>query len=241
MKKHIIRLMALALIAISLTSCFRETIIPSGRIETEEYAFQNIKGINVGSNISVELTQDPVEGVYIDADHNLFPFLRVSERHGIIHVDFKPHLNIIRNHHVTVQVYYKDLEYVELSDASKCRLINPAYNLEHVEVVLSGASKFEGYFESETFRANLSGASHLNISGQTNYFQLHSTGASKAYGYQFACQDMHAYISGAGIAQYYIENSLNGKLSGASKLYYDGHPSLGDFELSGASKLIARH
>jgi len=89
-------------------------------------------------------------------------------------------------------------------------------------------------FENNQFDLILSGASILNISGSTKYFNAEVSGASNLNTYDYYAEDVDANVSGASKAKIFADVKLNVTASGASTVFYRGNPILVK-NVSGAS------
>jgi len=76
----------------------------------------------------------------------------------------------------------------------------------------------------------------VNLTGGAGCAQIDVSGASDADLRDFATSDTSVLLSGASKAWVMATGLLEGDLSGASRLYYYGQPTLGSMHLSGASK-----
>ena len=166
------------------TSCVKESITPSGRLETREYPFADFSAIDISSAIMVKLipSSSDTEYVNIEADDNLFPFLNVEQRGPCIEVSLDQFLNIrdIRGkRHITVTIVYKNLSALSLSGASQGEILPNSDTLTSMVIMLSGASKLKGRLQAKRMDVSLSGASKLEGSLFAERVNVLLSGASE--------------------------------------------------------------
>ena len=104
---------------------------------------------------------------------------------------------------------------------------------------LSGAARAElsGFAVAHAVNFDLSGASHLQLSGSGDDLVAHASGASNLQLGDFVCEDADIDFSGASRGTVNVQGTLDARLSGASSLSYKGNPTLGSVSTSGASVL----
>lgn len=106
-----------------------------------------------------------------------------------------------------------------------------------VNASLSGASKLEGSVESKTVKLDASGASNVKLTGSAKQATLSATGASRLPLGDFALETAKVKLTGASNATLNVKSKLDYSLSGASRLQYQGNPTIGESHSSGASSL----
>jgi len=83
----------------------------------------------------------------------------------------------------------------------------------------------------------ISGASNMELEGDADDVRMDISGASRFLGEDFTVDDANLDLSGASSATINVQGTIDADLSGASSLYYIGSPTLGDIDVSGASKI----
>jgi hypothetical protein len=110
--------------------------------------------------------------------------------------------------------------------------------VDKITMDISGASRAGGDIDAAgdaTLQA--SGASNINITGKAVEGDIESSGANTVNLAGFAVNDARVNISGASNATINATGAISGDVSGASRLYYTGDPSLGAVHTSGASSI----
>jgi hypothetical protein len=153
--------------------------------------------------------------------------------------------------------YFCGLNDIALSGASTLNgLLGEGHS---ITLALSGASTVKGFtFTGNSFNANLSGASDAKFSSKNlEYCTVDCSGASKLAGSGYAAktsftgsgasdietlslqsENLDIDLSGASTATVWVNNTIKGRLEGASTLKYKGTKDVGGVTISGGSKLI---
>lgn len=171
--------------------------------------------IQVQSTMQLILSNEMEEGeISIKANDNIHQYINVVKDNNEVAIELD-------------QNNYSDLSIEVLVSSSQ-------YNA----IVASGASTVTMQSEPpvfEDFSVTLSGASKANLIGTVEKFTAVASGASEFYG-NFTCDALIVDLSGASIVEATVNNSISGKLSGASKVKYRGDATV-SVESTGASSV----
>ncbi|MBN2075225.1 MAG: DUF2807 domain-containing protein [Dehalococcoidales bacterium] len=260
MKKGLISvILVLTLAAVPVLPGCNGTI-GSGEVITEKKDFTNFTSVDISSAFEVDIIQSSTYSVVISADEDLFDYIEVSQigsklkiilspRH--IFTDFTLGKRVLK-----AEISMASLHGLEISGASKgtvtgfrsaspLRLdVSGATTLKLSNIVagdtnidVSGASKLSGNLTAGKADFTISGASSMELSGVANDMEIEVSGASRASLEKFRVGNVDVTLSGASEATVYVNKMLDIEVSGASRLYFVGNPTLGDTEISGASTI----
>jgi hypothetical protein len=105
---------------------------------------------------------------------------------------------------------------------------------------LSGASRIHGDIKASTFDLKVSGASRIDLRGSAQDIELDVAGASHIELDDFPVKNAKVRLVGASHAAMNLAGKLDVRLEGASRLEYEGQPTMGDVQVTGASTLKQR-
>ena len=260
MTKAIIPIISLAILTAAAALLPGCGITGAGNIVTEEKDFADFTQVDVGSAFEVEITQSDSFSIIISADESLFDLVEVSKvgetlkiylnpRH--IFTDFTLGAKTLKAE-ITMPALYG----LQLSGATKGTIsgfkssedfslvVSGASSLETSDIEIgdgefevSGASKVTGSANASDIRFEVSGASEVELKGSANNIILNASGASKVKLADFPLNNANAKLSGASEATVNVKGRLDIALSGASRLYFYGNPTMGDTNVSGASTI----
>jgi hypothetical protein len=97
-----------------------------------------------------------------------------------------------------------------------------------------------GFVLSHDFRVELSGGSSLGMHGTANDLVAISSGGSSLDLSDFAVNNTQIEFSGGSQGTINLSGRLDANLSGGSRLFYIGNPTLGDINTSGGSTISPR-
>ncbi len=150
----------------------------------------------------------------VRGDDNLLDLVQFNQQGGRLVLDLRQ--DISSRSSLQIELWTPTLEELEISGACEVKVLN--VQSSHLEIELSGASELE-------------------LSGQTGRLELDQSGASELEGHTFSADIAHVDISGASEATFIVNKSIAGECSGASELELLGQPERVNVECSGASSI----
>ncbi|MFC1962516.1 head GIN domain-containing protein [Chloroflexota bacterium] len=241
-----------------VTGCVPGTgpaVTGSGKLGTRDMDYSDFTKIEVGYAFDIDITKADSYSVRITVDDNLYEYLDINKRGDTLHIGLKPnynYVNIIRK----ATINLPDLRGLGLSGASKANVMgfSSSHSMDFdlsgashmyisnmktrdIKIGLSGASSVSGSITMADGRFDLSGASSLELGGSAIDVSIGASGASHGRLRNLSVVDASVNLSGASDATINAAGRVDGSLSGASKLYYTGNPTLGSINASGGSTI----
>ena len=233
-------LMAATLLAlVSLASCRQLTgkrVRGNGTIVTESRATGAFRSVEVSGNIELVLRQDSASAVKVETDANIQPYVEVLVKDGALLVRPRDNARLKPSRKVTVYVNNPVLAGVEASGACSVKSENRIMEPGSFTIGLSGACDATLALQSPAVKAKLSGATSLQLSGETRDFSVDGSGRTTVKAFDLLSENTRIELSGAGSAQVYASVKLEVKVSGAADVEYRGNATV-DQRVSGAGSV----
>jgi len=192
--------------------------------ERKNFPVSDFTGIDAGGVFNIELVKADKASVVIETDAKIMEVIKVSVSRGVLHLSMNtedlPRLLKRNMPDISVKIGIKELNYLELSGASKLTCLSS--------------------FSTNDFKADMSGASRVNdLRIDCKSFLLEASGASR----------MTLSGSVSGTAKYDLSGAVNLDIrqdaenltfdgSGACKVKYNGAvANMVDISFSGASSM----
>jgi len=239
MNKTIIIVIAIVVVvaAISTVVALRGwpgSLVGSGNLETEEYAFTDFTEVEIGSAFEFEIEQSSSYSISVTADDNIMDYIRVSQVGQTLKIGLALFHPI--GGHVTLRASVTMPELLGLTASGASRGdISGFSSTEDLEIKVSGASRVNGDITAGNVEFGISGASTIQLEGSANNMDATASGASHLNLDDFIVNDADINFSGASSGTVNLNGRLDANLSGASNLRYIGEPTMGDINTSGAS------
>ena len=255
MKKAVMLIVVVLLLLLLVPGCFG-LITGSGNLETREFNYSDFTRIEVGNAFEVEVVQSGSFGISVTADDNIFDYLNVAKSGETLKIWLKSGYSY-GNHTAIAEISMPQLYQLDFSGATHgiVRGFSSShdFNLElsgasslnindmtagNLRFGISGASSVTGNIVADgDAHFNLSGASSVSLSGSADDLDADASGASSLGLDDFTVHNVSIELSGASNGTINLDGTLNADLSGASRLYYIGEPTLGDLDTSGSSSI----
>ncbi|NJN25463.1 MAG: DUF2807 domain-containing protein [Cyclobacteriaceae bacterium] len=232
-------LSAFAIFCFPFSSCNLDDdqFIPSEHITIREEAFSEYNAIEVSGVFTVYITFSAIEeSIKVEANENLQPYIEIAKDKDILKIGLTENLNISGTAKLNIYIITNNIENYMASGTARF-LVEGLIDTDNVGIYLSGASAFKGSMIAQTLRAELSGASKMDIDGVADYGEMEAGGASVLGDYDFKINKLNINLSGASNAWFTVLQSIDVVASGASNLMYMGTATISSQDLSGASEV----
>lgn len=220
-----------------LSSCDYERIQASGDITTREVNYSDYNGLKVSNAFNAYVAfSDMEEHIEIEANDNLHDKIIVRKEGDDLVVKLEKHTNVRGKATLNVYITTKKIDHFNISGASNLTLENELV-ADKVKIILSGASEFYGGLSLNRLELDSSGASNINIFGSIRELDASLSGSSELKDYDVLVDKLDIDLSGASDAYLTVNEAIEVRASGASKLNYKGDAVVNDKNLSGASEI----
>ncbi|MFC1908249.1 head GIN domain-containing protein [Chloroflexota bacterium] len=245
MKKTILSALLLTVCLTSglLVGCTGIKVIGSGNLITKTFDFSDFTGIKAENGMHVELIKSGTFRVEVIADDNAMEHIQVSKSGDTLRI--RPKANTaFRSATLTAKITMPDLYELELSGGSHASV--SGFDSSHdLSVRLSGGSHLSeplipGDISAVNADFNLSGGSHVNLSGSADGLKVKCSGGSHIYLEGFSVNNADINLSGGSHATVNVGGTLDAKLSGGSRAFYVGDPTMGQIDVDWDSDIIQK-
>jgi hypothetical protein len=241
MKKTIIIIVLVAVVAVLCTLLILSLrgwpggLIGSGNLDTEEYAFTNFTEVEISSAFDFEIKQSSSYSINITADDNVIDHVQVSQVGQTLKIGLR---TVTWFGPVTLRasVTMPQLSSLTVSGASRGDICDFS-STEDLDITVSGASRVIGDITAGNVEFDISGASTIQLEGSADDMVAGVSGASRFNLDDFTVNNADVNFSGASSGTINLNGRLDANLSGASRLWYIGEPTMGDINTSGASTI----
>ena len=244
MKKLIAAVLVVVLFTLGLvTGCTGVKVIGSGNVITKTFDFSDFTAIKAESGMQVELTRSDTFSVEVVADDNVIEYIEVSKSGDALRI--RPKSNAaFRDATLTTRITMPELYKLELSGGSHVNLTG--FSSTHdLSVKLSGGSHVSDFITPGDITAgnadfSLSGGSHVRLTGSADDLDINCSGGSHIDLEGLSADNADINLSGGSHATVNVSGTLNVDLSGGSKVYYVGDPTIGEQDVDWDSDLIEK-
>jgi hypothetical protein len=207
----------------------------SGNVVSREIPVTAFSRMEVSNAFQVHVAFGSAETVTVRVDDNLVDLLDVGVDGETLHVGLEPNTGTT-SATLEADVTVTTLDALSVSGAATVTVAD-AIASHDLAVTVSGASRLFASLGIERGGLELSGASHVELSGSAAALEVTVSGASDLEAADLSVVDLTIDLSGASHAAVTVTTSLSAGASGASNLTYSGSPQITRSDTSGASSI----
>ncbi len=202
-------------LAVLLTGCsYMKGVVGSGNIKSEKRTIPAFTSIDASGAFDVEVVCQKEPGLELEGDDNLLPLVKTEVRGNTLYIEPGQQFSVRKP--IRVRLTVSNLESISSSGASSFHVSN---------------------IKNEQLKIDTSGASNLNLSGETRSLDLEMSGASNVASGDLHAERVRISLSGAGKADVYASQELNADVSGAGSVSYAGDPKTVNKKVSGVGSV----
>ena len=203
---------------------------------TEISSFNELK---VWGAVDIVLLQGEKESVRIEGEGSDNSPIKIENRGQTLEVhsecdDKKKNCE----YDLTIYLTCVNLKKINCSGASSIKTEGNV-NLANLSIDVSGATDLDLNMDVNKLKLCSSGASEIQLDGTMQDVDIKADGASKFLAEKCTMQNVKLECSGASIAKFRVEHTLEVKASGASDVFYSGNPNKVTEDVSGVA--VVKH
>jgi hypothetical protein len=207
------------LAALTITGCghLRDLaggVAGSGVIKNEKRSISGFTAIDASGAFDIEVVCQKEPSLELEGDDNLLALVKTEVRGNTLYISPERAFSVKKA--IRVKVSVPNVESISSSGAGSFRVTQ---------------------IKNEKIKVDSSGASTLEMSGETTALNLDMSGASKIDTERLRAARVKISISGAGKATVFASEELNANVSGAGEVTYAGDPKTVNKNVSGAGSI----
>lgn len=205
----------------------------------DRQAEQPFTRVSVQQSITLYISQGKTEGITVEADDNIIPYIKTEIKDGQLNVFLDPEV-IVRGY-TAMNVSVSMPVITDINVAAAGRLEGSSlFTVNKLEIVASGAGNVKLEVKGSEVDVEASGAARLEFKGEVEHVDLEMSSASTLKAWELRVKDCDAEISGAAKAEVSISGRLEAEISSAGILIYDGNPQITKQNVTGRGALVKR-
>jgi hypothetical protein len=228
MKKRLIFVSLMAVLALTLNACTINMITGSGRLITETRNVSDFNSLLFAGIGDVTIVQGGSEGLKIEAEDNIMPKIITEVRGSQLYIGFvrENWQDIVRpTKGIKLTLSIKDLNSMEISGVGSLNADSLQANDLSIKVDGAGGVTIHK-LAATNLTTIMSGAGNIELSGKASALDATLSGVGN-----FACGDLQVQtadvkVTGAGGATVWASSHLDVNITGAGSVSYYGSPSI---------------
>lgn len=238
MKKNILFLLVMICVADVVTAQTTKKVLD----------LPEFKGIYVNSNYTVYLKQTNKQEVTVEALTEIFAVSEIKVENGIlmINVDRKPDNpnkslwqkidDIKLNPTMKLYVSVKNLNDLQVNGNGKIISEN-SIAADYITLGVSGGGSMDVDLKGNTIKAELSGSGVMTVKGYATSIDAIVSGSGTLNGYNCALETAKAKVSGSGLCQLNVSNTIDALVLGNGQVKHKGNTKSAQKKIYGSGSV----
>lgn len=214
------RIILFVALAIGFLSCKR--IKGNGDIITETRKEGNFTKISSAGSFDVEVSQDSVCSIQVEAESNLIDLVITTVEDGKLKIKFKDRYSYSTKKGILIKLKVRNLEQISMAGAGKISSTNQLKIDDKLKLSIAGSGNIDLDINAPIVDADIAGSGDIILTGQTRdaYLDIAGSGSYKCEG--LLSEKTKVHIAGSGSAKVYAENKLDVHVAGSGDVFYKG-------------------
>ena len=198
----------------------------TGDMTTREFdILMDFTGIEISGNYVVVFRQSPTLAVSVRMQENLFDYLNVGVRNGVLRIDSNRSFRTGPGYRPRIYVSAPSLDTVILSGASSIENWD-VVAAEALHITVSGAADGIIPMAVDTLEVAVAGAADFTLTGTAGTANISIAGAGDIDALGLQAANATVVVTGAGSAYVAASDTLDVTITGAGTVRYVGNPQV---------------
>jgi carbon monoxide dehydrogenase subunit G len=198
----------LSILALSVAGCsslhgLTHQVVGSGVIKTEKRSVSSFTSIDASGAFEIEVICQKEPGLEIEGDDNLLPLVRTEVNGSRLTIKSDEPFSVKKP--IRVRISVSTIESISSSGATSFSVLD---------------------VKNEKLKIDASGASSIELTGETSALTLDLSGATRVNAVKLVAARVKISMSGAGKATVFASDELDAEVSGAGIVVYSGNPKV---------------
>jgi len=220
--KSIIKISALLILFVSVTSCFFDGVKGNGNVIAKNRSISSdFVRIKASSGIDVYLTENGESSLVVEADENLHDLIETEVKNGTLYIGTKKNIWTARAKKVHVSV--EKLVELEVTSGAEVTSEN-TLNADDLKIIATSGAEFNLHLNVKNLNCESSSGSNVNIDGKVKYFMVSSSSGSNIDAYGLETKNCIAKASSGSNIKVSVNKSFEGDASTGGNIRFKGDP-----------------
>ena len=228
MKKPLIVVISVLLIALLTSACEINMVSGSGKVVTENRQVSGFNSVTFTGLGDLTITQGANEGLTIEAEDNIMPRITTTVSNGDLTIGFESEnwQDLVRpTRPVKFDLKVRSLSQIDLQGLGSVTM--PSWQADAATIKVGGAGGIKiNKLIAGNLTITMTGAGNVDLAGKVTSQTINLRGLGNYSGGDLDSQQTTVNLTGAGGAEVWARSDLNVKISGAGSVSYYGSPAV---------------
>ncbi len=211
-----------------------EIVEGSGNVIRQDREIVDIQSINVRGRLNVQLIQDTLCRLYIEADDNLMELVVTSLYDGVLDISLEKAVD--KQATVNVYIHVHDLESLHVSAGATVKA-DEALKGTYFDHRLQAGAKSTLHLQYDEVNLKLQAGALSTLSGRANAMTAYSAAGAVIEAGKLQVTDCVIESKAGAVNNLYVTGTLSGSVGKGAILHYKGDPELKNFRQERGSSI----
>lgn len=225
--------------AFVLSACGINVVRGSGNVVNETRQVSEFDSIAFSGSGDVIVTQGDTEGLVVEAEDNLLPYIRTDVRARTLHIYFDP-MDLVMVHANKTMRFHVSMKQVAGLDLSGSGTVySRSITADNLVIDISGSGETTiDSLKADNLNIDISGSGKCKLAGDVSSEKLNISGSGDCNTRDLTSRNAVIDVSGSGKAIVMAADRLDVKISGSGDVFYSGNPQISQ-KVTGSGKISA--
>ena len=210
----------------------------SGYILTQQRETAFFNSIDVSQQISVYIVPGKFEPLTVEADDNLFPYIKTVVRNQTLKVNIPDTGNIVKFTHMNILISMPEIVLLQARQNSLIDASPQLWKVQQVQLKASTGSRIHLAVHTSNLDIDARTSAIIELKGKATQLEAVLKTAARLYGRNFETEQADLELATGARAEIEVNEKIAYDLCGNSKLIYRGNPQITKNSVNSGSKVI---
>lgn len=219
----------------------QKTVKGSGYILTQQREVPTYNSIEVNGPLRIFATPDELHPIIIEADNNLFPYIKTEIRHDTLRMYIDNQVYIETFAVMNIFLSIPDISYLKAENGATIDGSHTSWKNKATTIESTTATRIKWHLETTALNIEAQGNSVITLKGTTDKFNVELTQGALLAADELKAKQATVTITGiSSKATLQVSDSISYDLSQKGKLIYRGTPKIIKANISSGAKVIRK-
>lgn len=222
MKKLIVLLLPIALMATSCRWVGAKRVKGNGNLKTENRSVSSFAGVESFGSYDVYVSVGTQHAVRIEAEENLLPFIEVWVDGDVLKVKSKDGFWLSPKRDIKVFITAPDYRRIYSYGSGNINGETKVTGSGKIDLGVAGSANINLDIDAPEIEGDISGSGNMSLKGTTKKFDGQIAGSGNIYAMELQSEETKVKIMGSGNADVFASIKLDVNVSGSGDIRYKG-------------------
>lgn len=198
----------------------------SGYVLTQQRETGYFNSIEVAQNISVYIVQGELQPITVEADNNLFPYIKTVVRNSVLKIYIVDTVSIVKFADMNVLISMPAIASLQARQQSFIDASPQMWNVKNVTLDASSGSRIKLAAKAASIEVNAKTSAMVELKGHTEELDADLKTAARLDARNLEADRVELELATGAKAEVKVNSEIEYDLCGNAKLVYKGNPKV---------------